>query len=46
MYKNIGKSARALSAILAAMLLLASCGGNGTSSSEADVYKRQAGYSS
>lgn len=33
MYKNIGKSARILSAILAAMLLLASCGGNGTSSS-------------
>ena len=33
MNKTIGKSARALSAILAAMLLLASCGGNETTSS-------------
>lgn len=29
MYRNIGKSARTLSAILASLLLLASCGGNG-----------------
>ena len=35
MNKTIGKSARALSAILAAMLLFGSCGNGGSSSSEA-----------
>ena len=33
MYRNIGKSARTLSAILASLLLLASCGGNGDAGS-------------